>query len=135
MIAEANAAHIQFVPTIIIGEHIFDESVTEEELRGYIENKMETATVAVSIFIFNLRRYYFPLLHRLNHILLLVRQSYSYHDRYHVQSLQLVGQFVQLKLNLNVDECLKCDEQSNFNFCCLPLSATKWLVNHDFRIW
>ena len=39
MIAEANAAHIQFVPTIIIGEHIFDESVTEEELRGYIENK------------------------------------------------------------------------------------------------
>ena len=52
MIAEANAAHIQFVPTIIIGEHIFDESVTEEELRGYIENKMETATVAVSIFYF-----------------------------------------------------------------------------------
>ena len=39
VIAEANAAHIQFVPTIIIGEHIFDESVTEEELRGYIENK------------------------------------------------------------------------------------------------
>ncbi len=37
VIAEANAAHIQFVPTIIIGEHIFDESVTEEELRGYIE--------------------------------------------------------------------------------------------------
>ena len=52
VIAEANAAHIQFVPTIIIGEHIFDESVTEEELRGYIENKMETATVAVSIFYF-----------------------------------------------------------------------------------
>ena len=50
VIAEANAAHIQFVPTIIIGEHIFDESVTEEELRGYID-KMETATVAVSIFI------------------------------------------------------------------------------------
>ena len=37
VIAEANAAHIQFVPTIIIGENIFDESVTEEELRGYIE--------------------------------------------------------------------------------------------------
>lgn len=37
VIAEADAAHIQFVPTIIIGEHIFDESVTEEELRGYIE--------------------------------------------------------------------------------------------------
>ena len=37
VIDEANAAHIQFVPTIIIGEHIFDESVTEEELRGYIE--------------------------------------------------------------------------------------------------
>ena len=37
VIAEANAAHIQFVPTIVIGEHIFDESVTEEELRGYIE--------------------------------------------------------------------------------------------------
>ena len=37
MNGETYAAHIQFVPTIIIGEHIFDESVTEEELRGYIE--------------------------------------------------------------------------------------------------
>ena len=39
VIAEANAAHIQFVPTIIIGEHIFDESVTEEELlkKNYVD--------------------------------------------------------------------------------------------------
>ncbi|GGC77076.1 DsbA family protein [Enterococcus wangshanyuanii] len=37
VIAEANAANIKFVPTIVIGEHIFDESVTKEELIRYIE--------------------------------------------------------------------------------------------------
>ena len=39
VIAEANAANIKFVPTIVIGEHIFDESVTTEELISYIEGK------------------------------------------------------------------------------------------------
>ena len=39
VIAEANAANIKFVPTIIIGEHIFDESVTREELIRYIEGQ------------------------------------------------------------------------------------------------
>ena len=51
MIAEANAAHIQFVPTIIIGEHIFDESVTEEELRGYIEKKWKQRLSLFPFFI------------------------------------------------------------------------------------
>ena len=32
IVDEANAANIQFVPTIIVGEHIFDESISEEEL-------------------------------------------------------------------------------------------------------
>ncbi|WP_429949137.1 hypothetical protein IGJ55_002313 [Enterococcus sp. AZ170] len=39
VILEAEAANIKFVPTIIIGEHIFDESITKEELIGYIEGK------------------------------------------------------------------------------------------------
>ncbi|MEI5993074.1 DsbA family protein [Candidatus Enterococcus mansonii] len=38
VIAEATAANIKFVPTIVIGDHIFDESVTTEELIRYIEN-------------------------------------------------------------------------------------------------
>jgi len=37
IVAEAEAANIKFVPTIVIGEHIFDESVTKEELIRYIE--------------------------------------------------------------------------------------------------
>ena len=52
VIAEANAAHIQFVPTIIIGEHIFDESVTEEELRGYIEKKKWKQRLSLFPFLF-----------------------------------------------------------------------------------
>ena len=32
IVDEANAANIQFVPTIIVEEHIFDESISEEEL-------------------------------------------------------------------------------------------------------
>lgn len=39
VIEEAAAATINFVPTIIIGEHIFDESITKEELIRYIEGK------------------------------------------------------------------------------------------------
>jgi protein-disulfide isomerase len=39
IIAEAQAANIRFVPTIVIGEHIFDESVTKEELISYLEGK------------------------------------------------------------------------------------------------
>ncbi|MFD2304940.1 DsbA family protein [Enterococcus termitis] len=39
VINEANAANIKFVPTIVIGDHIFDESVTKEELISYIEGK------------------------------------------------------------------------------------------------
>lgn len=39
VINEANAANIKFVPTIVIGEHIFDESVTKEELIRYIEEE------------------------------------------------------------------------------------------------
>ncbi|MGC6770159.1 DsbA family protein [Enterococcus sp. LJL128] len=39
VIDEAVAANIQFVPTIIIDQHIFDESVTKEELIAYIEHR------------------------------------------------------------------------------------------------
>lgn len=39
VIAEAGAANIKFVPTVIIGEHIFDESVTKDELISYLEGK------------------------------------------------------------------------------------------------
>ncbi|MBP2099221.1 DsbA family protein [Enterococcus rivorum] len=38
VLTEANAANIQFVPTCIIGKHIFDESITLEKLTEYIEN-------------------------------------------------------------------------------------------------
>jgi hypothetical protein len=67
-----------------------------------------------------------------DHILLLVRQSYSYHDRYHVQSLQLVGQFVQLKLNLNVDVKNKKMETATvavsifFIFQCIHVILLQW---------
>ncbi|MDA9462594.1 DsbA family protein [Enterococcus mundtii] len=37
IIDEANAAHIQFVPTVIIDEHIFDESITPEELSELVK--------------------------------------------------------------------------------------------------
>lgn len=36
VIEEAAAANIQFVPTIIVGEHIFDESVSPDELKSYL---------------------------------------------------------------------------------------------------
>lgn len=39
VIAEAEAATIKFVPTIVIGEHIFDESVTKDELISYLDGK------------------------------------------------------------------------------------------------
>ena len=32
IVDEANAANIKFVPTIIVEEHIFDESISEAEL-------------------------------------------------------------------------------------------------------
>lgn len=35
--AEADAANIKFVPTVIVNEHIFDESVTKEQLAEYLE--------------------------------------------------------------------------------------------------
>lgn len=38
VIAEANAASIKFVPTIIIGDKIFDEAITKEELESYLNN-------------------------------------------------------------------------------------------------
>ncbi|OWW45220.1 thioredoxin [Enterococcus hirae 88-15-E09] len=36
IIAEANAANIRFVPTVILEEHIFDESIKKEGLIDYI---------------------------------------------------------------------------------------------------
>lgn len=37
VIKEAEAANIKFVPTIVVGKHIFDESVTKEELLVYLQ--------------------------------------------------------------------------------------------------
>ena len=36
IVNEANQANIVFVPTIILGNHIFDENITEDELNQYI---------------------------------------------------------------------------------------------------
>lgn len=36
IIDEANQANIKFVPTVVIGEHIFDESISKEELISYL---------------------------------------------------------------------------------------------------
>lgn len=36
IIAEANAANIQFVPTVILGEEIFDENIDLETLASYL---------------------------------------------------------------------------------------------------
>ncbi|REC24211.1 thioredoxin, partial [Enterococcus pseudoavium] len=33
---EAEQANIQFVPTLILGDHIFDESIDEVTLKNYI---------------------------------------------------------------------------------------------------
>lgn len=37
IVAEAKRANVQFVPSIFIGDHIFDESITQNELVQYIE--------------------------------------------------------------------------------------------------
>lgn len=37
IIAEANAANIQFVPTVIIDDHIFDESIDLATLKSYLD--------------------------------------------------------------------------------------------------
>ncbi|WP_076647147.1 DsbA family protein [Latilactobacillus sakei] len=39
IVDEAQAANIKFVPTIIAGEHIFDESITPEELDRILQAK------------------------------------------------------------------------------------------------
>lgn len=39
IINEANEANIKFVPTVIIGKHIFDESITKTELINYLDGK------------------------------------------------------------------------------------------------
>ena len=38
IINEANAAHIQFVPTVIVDDHIFDESIDMTTLKSYLDN-------------------------------------------------------------------------------------------------
>ena len=38
IVAEADAAKIVFVPTMIIGEEIFDQNITTEELKALIDN-------------------------------------------------------------------------------------------------
>lgn len=37
IVDEANAANIKFVPTIIVEEHIFDESISEDELKEILK--------------------------------------------------------------------------------------------------
>ena len=37
IIAEAKAANIQFVPTVVVDNHIFDESISLEELKNIID--------------------------------------------------------------------------------------------------
>ncbi|MBP1047679.1 DsbA family protein [Enterococcus sp. BWM-S5] len=39
VITEAEAANIKFVPTVIVNEHIFDENITEAELRAILDSK------------------------------------------------------------------------------------------------
>ena len=36
IVNEANQANIKFVPTILVGKHIFDESISKEELISYL---------------------------------------------------------------------------------------------------
>lgn len=38
IVAEANRANIKFVPTIILDEHIFDENISEEQLKDLLQN-------------------------------------------------------------------------------------------------
>lgn len=39
IIEEADSANIKFVPTVLINEHIFDESISKEELSSYLNMK------------------------------------------------------------------------------------------------
>lgn len=41
IIAEAEAANIFFVPTVIVGDHIFDEHITTDELTNLIEEELK----------------------------------------------------------------------------------------------
>lgn len=41
VVEEAERANVKLVPSVFIGEHIFDEHVTVEELQQYIENELE----------------------------------------------------------------------------------------------
>ena len=41
IVEEAERANVTLVPSVFIGEHIFDESVTQEELVQYIEEELE----------------------------------------------------------------------------------------------
>ncbi|EAG6739661.1 DsbA family protein [Listeria monocytogenes] len=40
IVAEANAANVVFVPTVIVGEHIFDEHISPEELRSLLDDEL-----------------------------------------------------------------------------------------------
>ncbi|MFO8069266.1 MAG: thioredoxin domain-containing protein [Alkalibacterium sp.] len=40
IIKETEKANISMVPTVVIGEHIFDENITEEELKQIIEDEL-----------------------------------------------------------------------------------------------
>ena len=44
IIDEAKEANVTLVPTVVIGEHIFDESISEEELVSYIEEELQKNT-------------------------------------------------------------------------------------------
>ncbi|MFR8906588.1 MAG: thioredoxin domain-containing protein, partial [Enterococcus faecium] len=39
IINEAEQAHIRFVPTVILGKEIFDESISKEKLKELIQAK------------------------------------------------------------------------------------------------
>ena len=41
IIDEAKEANVTLVPSVFIGEHIFDESISEEELVSYIEEELQ----------------------------------------------------------------------------------------------
>ncbi|EXJ22672.1 Protein-disulfide isomerase [Alkalibacterium sp. AK22] len=41
IVQEAAEANVRLVPTIFIGEHVFDEHISVEELRDIVENKLK----------------------------------------------------------------------------------------------
>lgn len=41
IIKEAEEANVVFVPSVFIGEHIFDEHITNEELQQLIESELK----------------------------------------------------------------------------------------------